>query len=120
LRRTPFYGAYKALGHHPDYWYWHLRGRPVRAPHLLKQRTVREYGTRLSLGTLVEAGTYYGDRLFGALATQLRTSSWVPALLALGFASGFIHYLLDRSVFRMSEPGVRIAAAGLLNQRNKI
>jgi hypothetical protein len=67
-----------------------------------------------------EAGTYYGDRIFGALATQLRTSSWVPALLALGFASGFIHYLLDRSVFRMSEPQVRIAAAGLLNRRSKI
>lgn len=61
LRRTPFYGAYKALGHHPDYWYWHLRGRPVRAPHLLKQRTVREYGARYGLGTLVEAGTYYGE-----------------------------------------------------------
>jgi hypothetical protein len=66
-----------------------------------------------------ESGTYYGDRIFGALATQLRTSSWVPALLALGFASGFIHYLLDRSVFRMSEPQVRAAAAGLLNRRTR-
>ena len=66
-----------------------------------------------------ESGTYYGDRIFGALATQLRTSSWVPVLLALGFASGFIHYLLDRSVFRMSEPQVRAAAAGLLNRRTK-
>jgi hypothetical protein len=66
LRRTPFYGAYKALGHHPDYWYWHLRGRPVRAPHLLKQRTVREYGARLSLDTLVEAGTYYGEMVAAA------------------------------------------------------
>lgn len=63
-----------------------------------------------------EIGTYYGDRIFGALAIQLRTSSWVPALLALGFASGFIHYLLDRSVFRMSQPLVREAAAGLLKR----
>src|SRR5206468_2519901 len=31
-----------------------------------------------------ETGTYYGDRIFGAFATQLRTSTWVPALLALG------------------------------------
>src|ERR1700746_1161764 len=61
-----------------------------------------------------ETGTYYGDRIFGALATQLRTSSWVPALLALGFATGFIHYLLDRSVYRMSDPQVRAAASGLL------
>lgn len=61
-----------------------------------------------------ETGTYYGDRIFGAFATQLRTSTWVPALLALGFATGFIHYLLDRSVYRMSDPHVRAAASGLI------
>jgi hypothetical protein len=44
----------------------------------------------------------------------LRTSSWVPALVALGFASGFIHYLLDRSVYRFSNAEVRAAASGLL------
>jgi hypothetical protein len=64
-------------------------------------------------------GTYYGDRIFGAIATGLRTSSWVPVLGALGFASGFIHYLLDRSVYRMSDPQVRAAARGLLEQRSK-
>jgi hypothetical protein len=61
-----------------------------------------------------QAGTFYGDRIFGGIATQLRTSSWVPALVALGFASGFIHYLLDRSIYRMSDPEVRKAARGLL------
>ena len=61
-----------------------------------------------------QAGTFYGDRIFGVIATQLRTSSWVPALVALGFASGFIHYLLDRSIYRMSDPEVRKAARGLL------
>lgn len=64
-------------------------------------------------------GTYYGDRIFGALATGLRTSSWVPVLVALGFATGFIHYLLDRSVYRMSDPQVRAAARGLLEQRSR-
>jgi TonB family protein len=59
-------------------------------------------------------GTYYGDRIFGAFAVQLRTSTWVPVLLALGFATGFIHYLLDRSVYRMSDPRVRAAASGLI------
>jgi hypothetical protein len=59
-------------------------------------------------------GAYYGDRIFGALATGLRTSSWVPFLLALGFATGFVHYLLDRSVYRLSDPQVRVAARGLL------
>ena len=66
-----------------------------------------------------QPGTYYGDRIFGALATSLRTSVWVPALVALGFASGFIHYLLDRSVYRMSDPQVRMAARGLLERRAK-
>ncbi len=61
-----------------------------------------------------QGGTYYGDRIFGAVATGLRTSSWVPALLALGFSTGFIHYLLDRSVYRLSDPQVRSAARGLL------
>jgi hypothetical protein len=62
---------------------------------------------------------YYGDRIFGAIATGLRTSSWVPMLVALGFASGFIHYLLDRNVYRMSDPQVRAAARGLLERTTK-
>ncbi len=57
----PFYGAYKALGHYPDYWYWKLRGEPVRSPHLVKQRAVREYAQRYELRTLIETGTYYGE-----------------------------------------------------------
>lgn len=57
----PFYGAYKALAHYPDYWYWRLRPHPVRSPHLLKQRTVREYGKRYGLRILIETGTYYGE-----------------------------------------------------------
>jgi hypothetical protein len=61
LQRTPLYGTYKALGHYPDYWYWILRGRPLRSPHLLKQKVVREYGERFKLRTLVETGTYYGE-----------------------------------------------------------
>jgi hypothetical protein len=61
-----------------------------------------------------QGDSYYGDRLFGAIATALRTSTWVPALVALGFATGFIHYLLDRSVYRFSNAQVRAAASGLL------
>jgi hypothetical protein len=37
-------------------------------------------------------------------------------LLALGFATGFIHYLLDRSAYRMSDPQVRAAASGLIGK----
>ncbi len=68
-------------------------------------------------GNRQDGNTYYGDRIFGAIATGLRTSSWVPALLALGFATGFIHYLLDRSVYRLSDPQVRVAARGLLARK---
>jgi len=62
-----------------------------------------------------DGGTFYGDRIFGAVAEAMRTSSWVPALIALGFATGFVHYLLDRCVFRMSDPRVRAAARGLVD-----
>jgi hypothetical protein len=61
---------------------------------------------------------YYGDRIFGALAAALRNSLWVPALLALGLASGFVHYLQDRNIYRMSDPGVRAAASGLLARQS--
>jgi len=57
----PFYSVYKVLGHYPDYWYWKLRPYPKRPPHLLKQRTVREFGQRYNLRTLVETGTYHGE-----------------------------------------------------------
>src|SRR3954468_980516 len=69
LKRTPVYGVYKALGHHPDYWYWILRGRPTRSPHLLKQKTVREYGEKYGLRVLVETGTYYGE-MVAAMRTR--------------------------------------------------
>jgi hypothetical protein len=58
---TPIYGALKTLGHYPDYWYWLLRGKPARSPHLVKQRAVLEYARRFGLRTLIETGTYYGE-----------------------------------------------------------
>lgn len=59
----------------------------------------------------------YADRIFGQAAWWLRSSPFVPVLLALGFATGFIHYLLDRAAFRFSSPEVRQAARGLLQPR---
>ena len=56
----------------------------------------------------------YADRIFGDVALWLRSSPFVPALLAVGFATGFIHYVLDRAAFRFSSPDVRQAARGLL------
>lgn len=65
LKKTRFYPIYKTLGHYPDYWYWRLRGRPTRIPHLVKQNTVLEFGKRYGLHTLVETGTYYGEMVAG-------------------------------------------------------
>lgn len=59
----------------------------------------------------------YADRLIGDAAWWLRSSPFVPVLLALGFATGFSHYLLDRAAFRFSSPEVRQAARGLLLPR---
>jgi hypothetical protein len=69
LRRTPFYSTVKSLGHYPDYWYWILRGKPQRSPHLLKQRTVQEYGKKFGLRILIETGTYYGE-MVSAMKTR--------------------------------------------------
>jgi hypothetical protein len=82
LQRTPVYGVYKALGHYPDYWYWILRGRPSRSPHLLKQKVVREYGERFGLRILVETGTYYGEMVAAMKRRFERIYSieFVPAL----------------------------------------
>jgi len=54
----------------------------------------------------------FADRIFGQAALWLRSSPWVPAFLALGFATSFIHYVLDRAAFRFSSPDVRQAARG--------
>ena len=82
LQRTPLYGAYKVLGHYPDYWYWILRGRPSRSPHLLKQKVVREYGGRFGLQTLVETGTYYGEMVAAMKGrfTKIYSIEFVPEL----------------------------------------
>lgn len=66
-----------------------------------------------------QGGVYYGDRILGGAAAALRESSWAPVLVALGFATGFMHYVLDRGVYRLSDPGVRAAARGLLSPRQE-
>lgn len=61
LKRTPFYAQWKELGWYPDYFYWVLRGKPQRSPHVIKQKTVLEYAQRFQVKTLIETGTYYGE-----------------------------------------------------------
>ena len=82
VRRTPFYGALKAAGHYPDYWYWVLRGKPRRIPHLLKQKMVHEYANKFGLKTLVETGTYYGEMVAAMKKRfdRIYSIEYVPAL----------------------------------------
>ncbi len=63
-----------------------------------------------------------GDRGFTGevlprVASALATTSWLPALVALGFVTGFVHYALDRAVFRLSNGEVREAAHALFERR---
>ena len=102
------------------------QGDATRGQRLLAAINRRRWAVLLALAAIgalllpvleVEAVTddyVYADRVYGDLAWWLRTSSFVPALLALGFATGFVHYLLDRAAFRFSSPEVRQAARGLL------
>ena len=53
-------------------------------------------------------GTFAGlDSLVDALAA----SAFAPLLVAFAFVTAFVHYQLDRAVFRFSHPDVRRAAA---------
>ena len=63
----------------------------------------------------VDDGTpLYAHRLVGQFAVALRTSQWVPFLVACGLTTAFVHYWLDRAVYRLSDRRVRAAAHGLL------
>lgn len=42
-------------------WLWHKKGKPLPAPHTVKQKTLYEYAKRFQLGILIETGTFYGD-----------------------------------------------------------
>ncbi len=57
----------------------------------------------------------YGFRIFPFLLAPLTLQGILPALLALGLTTGFVHYALDRAVWRFSDPGVRKAASGVLS-----
>jgi hypothetical protein len=84
LKKTSFYPTYKALGHYPDYWYWLLRGKPTRIPHIIKQKTVERFGKRYGLKTLIETGTYYGEMVSGLKNdfTRIISIEFDPALAA--------------------------------------
>jgi hypothetical protein len=68
LRETRVWDAYKSLAAYPDYYYWRLRGSPMRhVPHLVKQRALHEHAQRYGLRAMVETGTNLGQMIASML-----------------------------------------------------
>ncbi len=67
----------------------------------------------MEVEALHETGPGYAERLVPVVANWLANAPWLPVLVAFGFATAFLHYALDRAVFRVSDAEVRKAAGGL-------
>ncbi len=64
IRRSRYVLFYKNFAAEPDFLLWKLKGSPrPRVPHLIKQRTVREYAQRFQLPVLIETGTQFGQMI---------------------------------------------------------
>jgi hypothetical protein len=61
IKRTFLYDIILQIWWRRELQCWQKKGKPVPPPHLVKQRTVKEYARRFSIRTLVETGTYQGD-----------------------------------------------------------
>ena len=60
------------------------------------------------------SGVRYSELLFPTFIYWLENSSWVPILVGIGLASGFLHYFMDRAVYRFSDSEIRMRAKKLL------
>ena len=55
----------------------------------------------------VSSGGRYSELIFPSLIFWLENSSWVTILVGVGLATGFLHYLMDRAVYRLSDAETR-------------
>ena len=62
----------------------------------------------------VSSGARYSELIFPSLIYWLENSSWLILLLGVGLSSGFVHYFLDRAVYRFSDSKTRMTAKNLL------
>ena len=62
----------------------------------------------------VTSGARYSELIFPSLIIWLENSSWVTILVGVGIASGFLHYYMDRAVYRFSDAETRRSAKNLL------
>ena len=66
-KRNVIYRAHKrvkeAVSAHKKVFFWKLKGRPVPAPHAVKQRIVKEYAARFKSSVFIETGTFMGEMI---------------------------------------------------------
>ena len=62
----------------------------------------------------VSAGGRYSEQLWPALMVWLQNSEWHTFFVGIGLASGFLHYWMDRAVYRFSDQQTRKSAQKLL------
>ena len=60
------------------------------------------------------SGVRYSELIFPSFMYWLENSSWSTILVGLGLASGFLHYFMDRTVYRFSDSEIRMRAKTLL------
>ena len=62
----------------------------------------------------VSSGARYSEVIFPSFMYWLENSSWATILVGVGLASGFLHYFMDRAVYRLSDAETRMSAKNLL------
>ena len=62
----------------------------------------------------VSSGARYSEVIFPSFMYWLENSSWVTILVGVGLASGFLHYFMDRAVYRLSDTETSMSAKNLL------
>jgi len=64
IKRTFIYEIIKQIRQMRETRRWIKNGKPVPPPHLVKQKTVKEYAKKFYVDTLVETGTFLGDMVY--------------------------------------------------------
>jgi len=62
----------------------------------------------------ISFGSRYSEYLFPTLIEWLQNSEWYIFLVGIGLAGGFLHYWMDRSVYRFSDKQTHKSAQQLL------
>ncbi len=60
------------------------------------------------------SGARYSELIFPSFMYWLENSYLFNILVGIGLASGFLHYFMDRAVYRFSDPETRLEANKLL------